>query len=67
MKCRQSVGIDLPLKMLVWQDETGTVRVGYTDPEDLKRRHAIAGCDDALEKVRGLLEKLASDAARHGS
>lgn len=67
MKCRQSVGIDLPLKMLVWQDETGAVRVGYTDPESLKSRHGITGCDEVLKKMSEALEKLASDSARPGS
>lgn len=67
MKCRQSVGIDLPLKILVWQDEAGEVRVGYTDPESLKSRHAITGCDEVLKKMSGALKKLASDSARPGS
>lgn len=67
MKCKQSAGIDLPLKMLVWEDETGTVRVGYADPESLKSRHGIAGCDEVLKKMSGGLKKLASDSARPGS
>jgi uncharacterized protein (DUF302 family) len=67
MKCRQSVGIDLPLKILVWEDEAGIVWVGYTDPWYLKQRHGISGCDHVLEKMNGALEKFASDAAHPGS
>jgi uncharacterized protein (DUF302 family) len=67
MKCRQSAGIDLPLKILVWEDEAGTVWVGYADPWSLKERHGIAGCDHVLEKMKKALEKFASDAAHPGS
>ncbi len=67
MKCAQTAGIDLPLKILVWEDEAGTVRVGYADPEALKDRHGIRGCDEVLRKMKGILEKLASDAAAPGS
>jgi len=67
MQCKQSVGIDLPLKMLVWKDEAGVVRVGYNDPESLKDRYGITGCDEVLRKMKGALEKLASDASRPGS
>ena len=67
MKCAQTAGIDLPLKMLVWEDEAGTVRVGYTDPEEMKDRYGIKGCDKVLQKMKGALKKLASDASRPGS
>ncbi len=67
MKCRQSVGIDLPLKMLVWEDGGGTTRVSYNEMEYLKERHGITGCDEALRKINGALERLAHDAAHSGS
>jgi uncharacterized protein (DUF302 family) len=67
MKCQQSVGIDLPLKILVWEDGAGIVWVGYTDPWEMKRRHGITGCDHVLKKMEGALEKFASDAAHPGS
>lgn len=64
MMCEQRVGIDLPLKMLVWEDEAGEVWVGYHDPKSLKDRHGITGCDKVLQKMKGALEKLAYDATR---
>ena len=67
MTCEQRAGIDLPLKMLVWEDGNGTVWIGYSDPEDLKGRYGITGCDEVLGKMRGFLGKLASDAARRDS
>lgn len=65
MICEQTVAIDLPLKMLVWEDGNGAVRIGYSDPEVLKDRHGITGCDEVLRKMKGFLGKMASDAA-HG-
>jgi len=67
MKCEQTAGIDLPLKILVWEDEAGTVRVGYTDPEEMKDRYGIKGCEKVLQKMKGALKKLSTDASRPGS
>lgn len=44
MECAQSVGIDLPLKALVWEDASGQVWLGYNDPEFLAKRHGVAKC-----------------------
>ena len=44
MECAQSVGIDLPLKALVWEDAQGQVWLGYNDPAFLARRHDAAQC-----------------------
>ncbi len=42
MECAQSVGIDLPLKALVWEDPSGQVWLGYNDPAYLARRHGTS-------------------------
>jgi uncharacterized protein (DUF302 family) len=44
MECAQSVGIDLPLKALVWQDEASQVWVGYNDPAWIAQRHGVESC-----------------------
>ena len=44
MECAQSVGIDLPLKALVWEDASGQVWLGYNDPAFLAQRHGAAQC-----------------------
>ena len=62
MKCSQSIAIDLPQKMLVWEAEDGTVYVGYNDPAYLKTRHATEGCDQVFEKVSGALGNFAKAA-----
>ncbi|WP_417515358.1 DUF302 domain-containing protein [Marinobacter sp.] len=64
MQCAQSVAVDLPQKALIWEDESGQVWLGYNDPEYLKARHAIEGCDAVLEKVSGALSNFAGAATR---
>jgi uncharacterized protein (DUF302 family) len=44
MACAQSVGIDLPLKALVWEDASAQVWVGYNDPAWLAKRHGAETC-----------------------
>jgi len=44
MECSQTAGIDLPLKALVRQDESGQVWLGYNDPAFLAARHGAAQC-----------------------
>ena len=62
MLCSQSIAIDLPQKMLAWQDEDGTVYLSYNDPMHLKSRHATEGCDEVFGKVSGALGKFAAAA-----
>ena len=62
MNCSQSIAIDLPQKMLAWQDEAGDVYLGYNAPEYLKSRHASSGCDAVFEKVAGALANFAKAA-----
>ena len=38
MQSVQSIGIDLPLKMLVWQDAEGVTWISYNDPAWLTSR-----------------------------
>ena len=39
MESAQTIGIDLPLKALVWQDASGVTRLSYNDPGWLAKRH----------------------------
>jgi uncharacterized protein (DUF302 family) len=39
----QTIGIDLPLKALVWQDVSGKTWLSYNDPAWLAQRHGASG------------------------
>jgi uncharacterized protein (DUF302 family) len=41
MQLVQTIGIDLPLKVLVWQDASGGTWLSYNDPSWLARRHGL--------------------------
>lgn len=42
MQAGQTAGIDLPLKVLGWQDEAGKVWLSYNDMDWLAQRHQLA-------------------------
>ena len=44
IECAQSIGIDLPLKALVWEDASAQDWLGYNDPEYLAKRHDAPSC-----------------------
>ena len=41
MEATQTIGIDLPLKVLVWRDENGATWLSYNDPVWVAERHGI--------------------------
>jgi uncharacterized protein (DUF302 family) len=43
MQSVQTIGIDLPLKALVWQDSSGDTWLSYNDPAWLAQRHGLSG------------------------
>ena len=49
MQAAPSVAIDLPLKLLVWQDGQGKVWISYNSPDYLKERHGLP--QDLLQNV----------------
>ena len=47
MQSVQTIGIDLPLKALVWQDASGDTWLSYNDLAWLAKRHGLSGETDA--------------------
>ena len=60
MECTQSVGIDLPLKALAWQDATGAVWLGYNDPAFIAQRHGVPNCQ-VVQKMSKALKGLVQE------
>ncbi len=61
IECNQTIGIDLPVKALVWEDSSGQVWLGYNDPEFLARRHGVSQCP-VVENMRKALAGFAQTA-----
>jgi len=51
MQAAQTAGIDLPLKVLVWQDASGKTFVSYNDPAWIAKRHGLGPEADATVKA----------------
>lgn len=64
MQASQTTGLDLPQKMLVYEDADGEVFIAYNDPEYLADRHNIEGQDEGLKKITGALKNLAETAGK---
>lgn len=64
MKANPEVAIDLPMRVVAWQDKAGKVWIGYTPPETLKARYGITGADAVLKAMTGALEGLTAGAAK---
>jgi uncharacterized protein (DUF302 family) len=63
MRSNQTIGIDLPLKALVWQDEKGATWLSYNDPEWLVQRHGGAGgTENTVGAISAALKALAASA-----
>ena len=63
MQAEQTIGIDLPLKALVWQDASGTTFVSYNDPAYLARRHGVDDSPNAaVTAMSGALKAIAAKA-----
>jgi uncharacterized protein (DUF302 family) len=60
MLAAPSIAIDLPLKILVWEDADGKVWVSYNAPEFLRERHNVPA---NLMQNLAVVEALAAKAA----
>ena len=62
MQSVQTIGIDLPLKALVWQDEAGATWLSYNDPAYLAHRHGLGESTSAPVNAMGALKAIATKA-----
>ncbi|HEY1878588.1 MAG TPA: DUF302 domain-containing protein [Caulobacteraceae bacterium] len=62
MQARQTAGIDLPLKALVWQEETGQTFVAYNDPQWIAARHGLTA-ESVIGRMTTVLAAIAREAA----
>ncbi len=61
MLAAPSIAIDLPLKLLVWEDAGGQVWISYNTPEYLQKRHSLP---QNLAAALGAVEAFAKNAAK---
>ena len=62
MQSVATIGIDLPLKALVWQDASGETWLSYNEPAWLAQRHGLSGVETAIGNLTAALNALAKEA-----
>ena len=63
IKCNQTTALEMPLKMLIWE-ENQDVYVGFVDPKLMSKRFLLEGCDGVLDDLARLMVKLANNVIR---
>jgi uncharacterized protein (DUF302 family) len=63
MQSAQTVGIDLPLKALVWQDAAGKTWISYNEPRWIVQRHNVVNAESIVNKMADLLRAICTKAA----
>ncbi len=63
MQSEQTVGIDLPLKALVWEDTAGTTWLSYNEPSWIVQRHSVANAKQVVSKMAAALSAMSRKAA----
>ncbi len=63
MQNAQTTAIDLPQKILVWQDDQDVVHVSYNDPAFIQKRHGITENETTLTTITMALDNLTNAAA----
>ncbi|MEQ9404660.1 MAG: DUF302 domain-containing protein [Cyclobacteriaceae bacterium] len=63
IKCNQTTALEMPLKMLVWE-ENQDVYIGFVDPKLMSKRFLLQGCDEVLEDLARMMVKLANTVIR---
>ena len=64
MNCEQTVAIDLPQKVLISEDADKNVWLSYNNPDYLKTRHNIEGCDTVIDNIAKALNTISAAAVK---
>ncbi|MEO1254278.1 MAG: DUF302 domain-containing protein, partial [Bacteroidota bacterium] len=63
ISCRQTTALDLPMKILVWE-ENEDVYIGFFDPKVMKKRFMLHECDDIITSMSRLKVRIVNEAIR---
>lgn len=64
LQCSQAYGLELPLRVLAWEDEQGKNWLGYKDPASYAVSPSNQECEVAFKRLMGTLNTLVREAVR---
>jgi uncharacterized protein (DUF302 family) len=64
MQADQTMGVELPLRFLVWQGEDGRARITYDPIASIAARHKLSGRDELLGRMTAAIESIVREATR---
>jgi uncharacterized protein (DUF302 family) len=67
MQSVQTVGIDLPLKALVWEDASGTTWLSYNEPNWIAHRHGVTSAEPVVSKMSAALSAMSRKATENAA
>ena len=64
MQSDQSAGLDLPMRVIAWEDEYGTTWLGYHPPQEMFERLDLQGVSEVVAKITAVLDGLTGYAVK---
>ena len=64
MRANRLIGVDLPMKLLVWEDGNGVVWISYNEAAYLQKRHRLDGHAKRFAQIAQLLEDVSRATAK---
>src|SRR5262245_47650102 len=64
MQSNRWIGVELPMKVLAWEDDNVKDGLAYVKPEVLKSEYSVDGHDDTFREMDQALEKLTDEAIK---
>ena len=58
MQSAQTAGIDLPLKVLVWEDAGGKTWLSYNEPSWIRQRHSVVNAEQVVNTMGAVLSAI---------
>ena len=65
VSCRQTTALDLPMKILVWEEEED-IYIGFFDPKVMKKRFMLQQCDDIISSMSRLKVRIVNEVIKEG-
>jgi uncharacterized protein (DUF302 family) len=65
MQSAQTIGIDLPLKALVWEDAFRTMWLSYNEPSWIAQRHGVVNAEPVVSKMTAALTTISKKATEN--